>query len=303
MHKKSNGWCRRFWLGLFAAGILFAIGCSGDKPSTSPHPPQRIISLSPHITEILFALDLQKRLAAVTDYCRYPEAARQKERIGGLLNPNMEKILRLRPDLILGVPSSHETAAKLQSYEIRTVLLPNDRVQDIFTAIDSIGRLTGEEASAQALQKAIKDSLQYYRRKAQRLNADKARAMLVLGRERGTTRNISVIGSNNFNDSLWTMLGGRNVFGDIDSKFAKITREAVINARPELIIEFKFNEQWSPQKERKNRRDWQELSMLPAVKNDHIYVLTGNYTLIPGPRITLLVRDYFEILRAYNSTH
>ncbi|MGD9487623.1 MAG: ABC transporter substrate-binding protein [Calditrichaceae bacterium] len=290
---------------LIILSAFLIIQCSGEQKNDAQlYPngkkvPDRIISLSPNITEIIYALSLEDKLVAVTDYCNYPPEARQKEKVGGLLNPNLELIVALKPDLIIGPPAYHDTAEKLSAQGIRSLLLPMDNVNDIYSSIDSVGSVFQSEKRAEDLNQAIRDSITYYNSKIKELSIEMPSAMLVLGREPGTTRNISVLGPGSFVNEIWEGAGGINSFSDMKMAFAQVSREAVITRKPELILEFKFNEEWSDQKNQRNLEEWGDVNETPAVLKKHIYVLTGDYTLIPGPRTYLLAKDFYQILKEY----
>ncbi|MGD9900587.1 MAG: ABC transporter substrate-binding protein [Calditrichaceae bacterium] len=290
---------------LIIMSAFLIIQCAGEQKNDGQlYPngkkvPDRIISLSPNITEIVYALGLEDKLVAVTDFCDYPADARQKEKVGGLLNPNLEKIVSLKPDLIIGPPSYYETAEKLSAQGIRSLLLPMDKVNEIYSSIDSIGRVCKSVQRAENLNQAIRDSIKYYNSKIKELAIEMPSAMLVLGREPGTTRNISVLGPGSFIDEIWEGAGAINSFADMKMAFAQVNREAVITRKPELIIEFKFKDEWNDQKNRQNLEEWSDTDDIPAVLNKQIYVLTGDYTLIPGPRTYQLVKDFYLILNKY----
>ncbi len=278
--------------------VLWSCGQNADKNDSTV---RRVISLSPNITETIYALGAENFLVGVSDFCNYPPRARQKTRVGGLINPNLERIIALKPDLLLATPASEDLAAQLAQRNIRAVLLPNDRLQDIFATIDTLGRLFDLSRRAEKLTKTIRDSLEIFRRLAQQLPHASPEALFVLHRDPGTTRNISVIGGNTFTDDLWRMLGGRNAFESAGLKYGQLNSESLLTMNPDLIIEFKFNQKWDEQRRRNNKKEWQNLKQLKAVKEGHIYVIDGNYSLIPGPRVTLLIRDYYQILRDYNN--
>ncbi len=281
-------------------GLIIILGGCQTQPARNFSQPKfrRIISLSPHMTEILYALGQEKRLVGVTDYCQYPPQAKAKEHIGGFLNPNLEKIIALHPDLLLGVPANADLARKLAAENLPVVMLPNDQLKDIFFTIDSLGRLLGCASRAHQLHQSIRDSLLFYQRKAQALNHGVLRAMLVIGRDPGTTTHLTVVGPHTFIDSLWNFMGGVNVFSDLPAKYAQVNRENVLLKQPQLIIEFKFNQPWDAQKDSLNKKEWQNLGHIPAVQMGNIFVLTGNYTLIPGPRVYLLAKDFYRVIRA-----
>jgi iron complex transport system substrate-binding protein len=287
--------------GLITILILSGSGCDHktERPSGSA---ARIVSFSPNITEIIYALGQEDKLIAVTDYCIYPPQAQQKEKIGGLLNPNMEKLLSLQPDLLIGTPAISELVVKVQTHSIRAVMLANETTPDIISAIDSIGGLLNCERQADSLRKSISDSLRHYQNLCDLLPDWRPSAMLVIGRDAGTARNVTVCGRETFISALWELAGGVNIFSDLPGRYAQANREAALTRAPQLIIEFRFNEDLPAGKTERLRGEWAELSGIPAVDHGQIYFLTGNYTLIPGPRIHLLLRDFYLVMQAYHAS-
>jgi len=283
----------RLFLVVFS--FLFLITCQKLQDQSDTQTVQLVVSLSPHITEIIFALGAQDKLVGISDFCTYPAETDQIERIGGLLNPNLEKLLGLKADLFIGTPAHHELALKLGKQNLYTILLANDCFEDIFTTIDSIGVLLNKTVQAQKLQQAIHDSLDYYLAFTPQMQ-QKPTALLSIGRNPGTTHKITASGNDTFIAEMWQKIGGINIFTDLPAKYAQISNEALLQKNPDLIIEFKFKEDWNEQKNVANKREWTNLQNLKAVQQGHIYVLNGDYTLIPGPRIYLLARDFQEII-------
>jgi len=284
--------------------LLFIIllpfwSCSPNRYQVTGQP-GRIISLSPHITEILYALGQQQKIIAVTDFCTYPPQAKKKEKIGGLFNPNMEKIIALKPELLIGTPANAQLADKLSNWHFKFILLPNDRISDVYSTIDSLGKILNCKTKSDHLKALLKDSLSYYADLAVNNSKHAPKALLVIGRQQGSTRNIMAAGCNNFINTIWEMCGGKNAFPDLPAPYAQVSREALINRQPDIIIEFKFKEKWNANKNRKNYKEWQALTLIKAVKYKQIYVLTGNYTIIPGPRLYLLARDFSQIINRYH---
>lgn len=285
---------------LFFVSLLLVTAC--QKPENHSHSKsvKRVVSLSPHITEIIFALDAQDKLVGISDFCTYPPETDQIERIGGLLNPNLEKLLSLNADLFIGTSAHNDLAQKLYKQSLHTVLLPNDRFEDIFTAIDSIGILLQKSDKARQLQKTIRDSVAFYTKQSVQFD-QKPKALLSIGREPGTTRKITASGNETFIAEMWQKAGAENVFSNLPAKYAQVSREALLKMDPDLIIEFKFKETWNAEKDQANKKEWTDLRNLQAVRRGQVYVLSGDYTLIPGPRIYLLARDYQNILQKYTA--
>ena len=284
----------------FVIAILTILaGCQTQPAGQSSGKIRRIVSLSPNITEIIYALGQQDKLVGVTDFCKYPPQATKKQHIGGFVNPNIETIVSLKPDVLIGLPSHADLAHKLQNEHLKFVLLPDDRLDDVFFTIDSLGRLLDCKAKARQVVKAIRDSLRYYRHQALQVEQFHPKAMLVIGRDPGSTTHLTVVGPHTFIDSVWTLMGGTNVFADLPAKYAQVNRENILLKQPDLIIEFRFGEQWNARKDSLNRESWQSFAGVPAVKNGQIYVLTGTYTLIPGPRIYKLAADFSHIIQHF----
>ncbi len=274
-------------------GILL-FSCVNKNPKTQT---QRIISMAPNITEILFTLGLQDRIVAVSDFCTFPDEALEKESIGGLFNPNLEKITALKPDLILATESYQNLAEKLGKGDLKIVLLPEKTVDDIYFVIDSIGVLTNTSDKATSLVKSIKDSLEFYKAKP---DQNRPSAILVLGRDAGTTRNIGISGPGAFINELWVWSGGNNAFPEIATSFVQVNREDLLTVDPEIIIEFKPNKNWSLEQENLNKTEWNNLK-ISAVKNSNIFIIQGEKFLIPGPRMYILAKRYRQIITKFQS--
>jgi len=117
--------------------ILIMASCTSKAKKNDDA--QRIVSMAPSITEVLFSLGIQDRIVGVSDFCTFPKEAMAKESIGGLFNPNLEKIAALQPDLILATKSYQNLVEKLGKDRFKIVLLPEKTTMDLYATIDSIG--------------------------------------------------------------------------------------------------------------------------------------------------------------------
>lgn len=273
--------------------LLFGAGC--DSVAKKVKTEKRIISLSPNITEILYALEAQDELVAVTDYCQFPKQVKQKQKIGGLFNPDLEKITALRPDLILATEAFKGQLKKFRDDRFNIVLLPEKTTYDIYVAIDSIGTLVGKEKKAQNLITALKDSMRVYQNKRVNFNPE---AILVLGKEEGSSRNIGISGPGAFINEIWEWCGGKNSFPDLPSSYGQVSREEVLVRNPDIIIEFKYNKNNSIEELEKSKNDWKDLK-ISAVGKNHIYHIVGPEYIIPGPRMYLLAKKYQQIIHHF----
>lgn len=277
-------------ISLFTLFIIF--GCKADKPSVSGNVP-RIISLSPHITEIIYALGAEENLVAVTDFCTYPESAQKREKVGGLLNPNTEKILRLQPTHLFGVPAHETLSRNLGEFGLSIQMLPNEAIGDVLSTIRSIGVSIHKEKQAEKLIQEVNTVIDSVKRIKH--TGDGVTGMLLIGRETGTLRNMMVAGKGTYLDELWQIAGGINIFNDLSAAYSTINLESILYRNPQVIITFDPGQ--PPGVNRvTDFREWQPLQKINAVANKNIYVIGGGYALIPGPRVTRLAKDLTSIV-------
>ena len=243
---------------------------------------QRIICGSPGITEIIFSLGLGDRVVGVSDFSTYPPQARNLTNIGGIFNPNRERITALRPDLII-TQGKHEALAKLcREQNIRFLSPKIDSLTDIPQAIEFLGRELQAEEKAAALAQKLEKELAAIREKTQ--GRPKKRVFLTLGHTPGDLMGLMTTGPGTFLNELITIAGGENIFNDIAGDYPHISKEALVMRQPEIIIEV-FPEGFPANNRSLLRKDWDRLATLPAVKNGNIHFLSDDYLLIPGIRI------------------
>jgi len=192
--------------------------------------PEKIISLAPSNTEILYAIGLGDKLVGVTEYCDYPEEAKQKPQIGGYSTVDIEKVVEIEPDLVLATRIHEgEVIPRLESYGLTVVVLAPKTVEEIIESIDLIGQVTGkgEEASQLTLEmearvKMITD------RTAVLPEEQKPNVFYVLWYDPLTTA-----GSGSRIHDLIVKAGGNNIAGDL-SDYPDISLETVISMNPQV---------------------------------------------------------------------
>ena len=270
---------------------FFSCSIDKDKGSTSE---LRCISLSPHITEIIYALEAQDQLIAVTDFCRYPEEAVQKEKIGGLLDPNIEKIIALKPTHLFGVPAHEKLNQEVHKFGLSIMMMPNENIADVLQSIEKIGKeIEQVEKSNQLIQKI---NYKFDSLRVKFSERKKISAVLIIGREKGNLHNIMVAGNNTFLDQIWQLVGGKNIYVDLASHYGAINLESLLLRNPEVIIEVNLDQSRSVSRSEVTS-EWDILEEIQAVKNGNIFVVNGNHTLIPGPRMVMLAEDFAEVIK------
>jgi iron complex transport system substrate-binding protein len=270
-----------------AAPMTSATPVPPAAPATSV--PRRIVSLAPSLTETLYALGLGERVVGVDDYSVWPAAATSRARIGGLFNPNLEKIVSLRPDLAVLLPSEHDVAAKLKGLGIDSLIVPAETLADIERSFVVIARRCGAAAAGERLAAAWRAEL------APRPVPGALKAMLSVGRQPGRITGILAAARGTFLDELLARLGGVNAFADAATRYPQVGLEEVVARAPQVILELR-SEPAPPPVVATLIHDWRQLPTVPAVRGGRIFVIAGDYVLVPGPRLPQLYREMRQAL-------
>jgi iron complex transport system substrate-binding protein len=272
---------------LFLCTFLFVgLGTSWAAPQY----PQRIISMSPSITETLFALGVGDRVVGVTDFCSYPKEACTLPKIGGLLNPSVEAWIRLKPDLIIHQDDSHKLRINAENLGIKTLAISMSHLKNIFKTIKNFGEILGCETAAHALVEKLQSGIQH--QQARLKNIPKKSALLILGDGSDPGGALYAVGRSTFLGELLELAGGENILTDSAINYPQISKEYILRHSPEVIIEAGPKANLSPDEKEKKLRQWQQFPTLTAVRNKTIYFIGADYILIPGPRF-LNILDHF----------
>jgi iron complex transport system substrate-binding protein len=254
-------------------------------------PPQRIVSTAPSITEILFALGLGPRVVGVTEFCRYPAEAARKPKIGTFLEPNFERILAQRPDLVLVVRNPVQLAERLSQLGLRAVEVPQDTVAEILASIRQIGRLAGVEPRAAALAASIERELGQVRQRAARLPRKKV--LFLVGRAPGGLQGMVGVGPGTFIDELIQIAGGVNVLAESPMAYPRVSVEQILAADPDVILDmgdFAHQEGKPLEQAEKFRAVWAPYSSLRAVRENRVRQVADEAAIRPGPRVAEAAR-------------
>lgn len=260
--------------------------------SHSDNKPQRIVSLSPNLTQVIYALGYMDQVVGVTIFDEYPPQVIDLPKVGGWINPNYEAILALKPDLVVLMKDQDISFGdKLRTLGLKTFIAKsNDSIKDIIQAISDLGEILGESEEAKKLTLSIQSDLNEIEQKTK--NTKKKSVMIVVGRNPGTLEDIYVIGRNNYMDELITLAGGENVVEN-ERNALKITKEAIFSYNPDVIIEINHQQ---IDREAEILAIWNTLKQVEAVKNNQVHILSSKVLLHPSQRIVDGAQTLTEIL-------
>lgn len=281
-------------LGLAGSYLFSGLGFhpvpdDGDQPGDPDSPPERIICMSPSVTELVFALGQGERVVGVSQHVVHPPGAMDKPRCGGFVNPNFERIMALKPDLVVTQGLAKEVRRFADEQGLRCLTLEITDLNSIYSVIDELGRTLKCPQEADRLTRRIKTGLEAVKTQAE--DHPTASTFLVIGREPGSLRNLHTIGPGSYLADVLQIAGGQNLFSDLDKQYGTVNKEALAERQPEAIVELHGEGMMSAAKRRQVRQTWGQMAALPAVRNGRICVITETYALIPGPRIVKLARD------------
>lgn len=241
--------------------------------------PQRIVSLAPVYTETLIELGLKDRLVGVTPFSDYLKETKNIEKIGFYTQPSLEKIVSLKPDLVLvadyiGQESLFKTLERLG---IKVVVFRRGGVKDIFEMVGEIGRLCGKEREARKLLREMKATIDEVKRKVRGL--EKPRVYVEVG-----YNPLFTAGKGSHIDDLIEIAGGKNIAKEIDKPYPRISQEFIIQKDPQVII-LPYMGRGYTKESVKKRSGWKNIS---AVKNNQVYDDIGTRAItIPSPNLIL----------------
>ncbi|MBN2377881.1 MAG: ABC transporter substrate-binding protein [Sedimentisphaerales bacterium] len=279
---------------LLAAGLLLSVvfsritlpGASrpaGQNSGGQVAIPQRIVCMSPSITEIVFALGSEDRVVGVSNFCHYPPEAKQKPKLGGFLNPNFEQLIALEPDMVIVQGVSEKITQFCQQEDIELLKVRVDSVENICKDIEVLGRKLGCPERGKQLSFEISGALDDIKKRLAKCKPRKV--FFSLYRTTGSMSGLTTIGADTFVSELISFCGGENIFNDVAIRYPQISKESLLKRAPQIIIEPIAPENLSLQYREQVIGDWRDFFAGVSDEELRIYLPTSEVLLIPGPRI------------------
>ena len=284
------------WIRSFA-GCWLLLGLtltSGAALALSQAAPRRIVSAVPAVTEILFAIGAGSQVTGVGSYDQYPPEAEALPRIGGLIDPDIETILAMRPDLVVPYVTQRDLITQLERASIPLWLYEHGSLDSVLTTIRALGRRTGHVAEAARVASDLEKDLAAIGTAL--ADRPRPRTLLVIAREPNSLRNLFASGGVGFQHDMVVLAGGENVLADTSTRAAQITTETILKLAPDVVLEVRAGDPLTDEEIAREVAVWQTLPSLPAVRDGRIVFLTGSDLVIPGPRIASAVARFAHAL-------
>ncbi len=242
-------------------------------------PPTRIVSLVPSVTESAFALGGEARIVGVSDFCDWPPAARAKPRVGGMVNPSLETLVALKPDLVVGTDEGNreETFVQLQRLGIPVYIVHAHRISEMYDLIARVGALTGRRDAVGPLVAGIQRRIDAVRAAVKARPAPRVLyvlwpdPLLVPGRDSHLTEMIE-------------LAGGRSITGGEPVSYVRFSIEAAVARAPEVIV-LADHSTGASTAGRAAPEKWQALTSVPAIRAGRLYSVDLSVLHRYGPRV------------------
>lgn len=253
--------------------------------------PQRIVSLAPSNTEILFALGLGDRVVGVTTFDDFPEEAKSKEKVGGLTNPDIEKLVSLRPDLVVVTSLQQKMVIpELERQNISVIALSPQNMSEILEGVTLLGKITGADSQAKKLVNSLRARIDRVSKLTSQLTPkERPRVFYLLWSDP-----LRTTGKNTFHDELIRLAGGVNVFSDVE-KYGAVNLEVVLERNPQIILADTGHGsggdtpyKWATEESR--------LKGTEALKDGQVFEIDANLVNRAGPRIVDGLEEMLKLI-------
>lgn len=256
---------------------------------TFSYPPQRIISLAPNLTEIVYAAGAGSRLSAVTSSCNYPPAADTLDHVDAL-PVDFEAVAARNPGLVLATDqiNAPRDAETFEAIDVPIYFFSFPTVQSVFDAVRRTGEIMGTRAAAADTTRALEDALDRLQRRTARLDtADRPRVLVLIGDE-----TLYAFGGSSYVHTLVNAAGGRSITADLDAAAPTLSEEYVIQQQPDVIVGA-FGADYDTSRLLDLHPTW---DVVPAIQNGRVYSLSPELLLRPGPRLVQGAHAMAEVL-------
>jgi iron complex transport system substrate-binding protein len=291
-----------------AVFLAFATGWLAQRRLDGPRQPEvaprwqcrQIVSMAPSITETLYALGLGDRVKGVTRFCNYPpqvDEVRETGCIGGLFDPNLEKIVALKPDLVIMLEEQAQAIPNFDRLKLETLVVSHKTIDGIIDSFRTIGRVCGKGPEGRRMADDFTNRVQCLRARARQRS--RPSVLVVLNRTHGCGHlsDLYVAADDGYVDTMIDLAGGRNACRQRGIRYPVVSAERVLADNPDVIVELVPPDVLKQYPRQTLLDDWNELKNLKAVRDRRVLLFDNDYTLVPGPRFLRLAEDLARELR------
>jgi iron complex transport system substrate-binding protein len=255
--------------------------------------PHRIVSLSPTLTEILYGIGAFPEVVGVSDYATYPPEAARLPSVGGWATPDLEKLLSLRPDLVvLDDAQAPLFQDKARALGFSLLVVPSHNIAQVYTAMESLGRATGHEAAAARLAAETREGLARVAKRTAAL--PRCSVVLIVDRTPGTLRDLYTVTKGGYLAELVDIAGGRIAAAPASIGYSRLSKEDLLSINPDVILDFNHGPTSGLSA---NPLDaWHEMPELKAVRAHRVYSVTEEYVPHASQRMVLTAELFARLL-------
>lgn len=255
----------------------------------------RIVSLAPSITEVLFELGLGDKVVGVTRFCRYPPEAQSIPAIGGFYDVSFESLLTRKPTLVIGLREHSDIRESSRRFGLATQEVDHSTIEGIKKSMTAIADICGISQVGAEKVAALERREQSLRDSAREIPHFKTLVAVGRTHEGASTSGVYVSGRDGFYTGVLEIVGLRNVNQEPTIAIPTLSSEGIMALAPEVIVEVVSAD--DPNTDEDQAALWQKYPNIPAVKNDRIVTLRGDYASIPGPRYIRVAEDLAQRLQ------
>lgn len=273
---------------------------TGAPPAATPPAPEmhRVVAIGPNLVEYIFEMHLQDRLVGVSDFCTYPPAAKSLPDVGSAIEPNLEKLIQLHPDLVLSSARAAKLEEMAERANYRFAATHIESLADIVAAPEQIATWMGLPGRGRGLTQRMTVDLDAVRTQVAHWPGRKTMApprVLVLIADGGDNR--LTVGKGSYLTDLVELAGGQSVTAAVAKPYYRLDEEQIVQSRPDVIL-ILGGKDWSAADQKKAVAAWDRFTEMPAVQAHHVTALATDYILIPGPRIAMAAEAFEQAIGA-----
>ena len=250
----------------------------------------RIVTLTPSINEIVYALGMGKNVVANTQYCDFPEESKSVKKVGGYATISLEKILQAKPTVVIAQNYDAKMLANLKSLNIKTMVFKTDTLSSIKSTITTLGEYFKTEERAKELNSSIDSSLNS-------LSAiiSNKKILLVIGPRKDLNNQIYITGNNLYFEDIIKASGNKNAYFSTSTNQPVVNSEKIINMNPDIIVMLSPFLDGKKEEQKKLIKLWETLPVNASI-NKNIYLIDKLYAGIPSQRVIYFMKDFKKIL-------